>query len=240
MKVLNYIAILAVLSVSGMLGAQTAVTPAQTAPASATSESNGVRVQTTVNNRGINVRVDAQNSSVLASSQDMLNRILAETTKATGTDSHHGKIFNSLISAVKSTLADPNLPVRTPVTVTASIRPDTENSYVSNMSVEMNGERYACDARSTVNADESITTTGNVTVTNENGETRTNAVVLAVRPNGDITGSVGNNSIAERTLAAQTSEFLVLPQSRANQRDSNTSTTSSIIPDNTLISSGQR
>ena len=34
MKVLNYIAILAVLSVSGMLGAQTAVTPVQTAPAS--------------------------------------------------------------------------------------------------------------------------------------------------------------------------------------------------------------
>lgn len=239
MKVLNYIAILAVLSVSGMLGAQTADTPAQTAPASATSEANGIRVQTTLNNREINVRVDAQ-SSVLASSQDMLNRILAETTKATGTDTHHGKIFNSLISAVKSTLSDPNLPARTPVTVTASIRPDTENSYVSNMSVEMNGERYACDARSTVNADESITTTGNVTVTNENGETRTNAVVLAVRPNGDITGSVGNNSIAERTLAAQTSEFLVMPQSRANQRDSNTSTTSSIVPDNTLVSSGQR
>ena len=170
----------------------------------------------------------------------MLNRILAETTKATGTDTHHGKIFNSLISAVKSTLADPNLPARTPVTVTASIRPDTENSYVSNMSVEMNGERYACDARSTVNADESITTTGNVTVTNENGETRTNAVVLAVRPNGDITGSVGNNSIAEKTLAAQTSEFLVLPQSRANQRDSHTSTTSSIVPDNSMLISGQR
>ena len=231
MKVLNYIAILAVLSVSGMLGAQTAVTPAQTAPASATSEANGVRVQTTVNNREINVRVDAQNSSVLASSQDMLNRILAETTKATGTDTLHGKIFNSLISAVKSTLADPNLPARTPV---------TENSYVSNMSVEMNGERYACDARSTVNADESITTTGNVTATNENGETRTNAVVLAVRPNGDITGSVGNSSIAERTLAAQTSEFLVLPQSRANQRDSHTSTTSSIVPDNSMLISGQR
>ena len=240
MKVLNYIAILAVLSVSGMLGAQTAVTPAQTAPASATSEANGVRVQTTVNNREINVRVDAQNSSVLASSQDMLNRILAETTKATGTDTIHGKIFNSLISAVKSTLSDPHLPARTPVTVTASIRPDTENSYVSNMSVEMNGERYACDARSTVNADESITTTGNVTATNENGETRTNAVVLAVRPNGDITGSVGNSSIAERTLAAQTSEFLVLPQSRANQRDSHTSTTSSVVPDNSMLISGQR
>lgn len=239
MKVLNYIAILAVLSVSGMLGAQTAVTPAQTTPASATSEANGVRVQTTVNNREINVRVDAQ-SSVLASSQDMLNRILAETTKATGTDTHHGKIFNSLISAVKSTLSDPNLPARTPVTVTASIRPDTENSYVSNMSVEMNGERYACDARSTVNADGSITTTGNVTATNENGESRTNAVVLAVRPNGDIIGSVGNTSIAERTLAAQTSEFLVMPQSRANQRDSNTSTTSSIVPDNSMITSGQR
>ena len=234
MKVLNYIAILAVLSVSGMLGAQTAVTPAQTAPASATSEANGVRVQTTVNNREINVRVDAQNSSVLASSQDMLNRILAETTKATGTDTHHGKIFNSLISAVKSTLA------RTPVTVTASIRPDTENSYVSNMSVEMNGERYACDARSTVNADGSITTTGNVTATNENGESRTNAVVLAARPNGDITGSVGNTSIAERTLAAQTSEFLVMPQSKANQRDSHTSTTSSIVPDNSMLISGQR
>lgn len=240
MKVLNYIAILAVLSVSGMLGAQTAVTPAQTAPASATSEANGVRVQTTVDNRGINVRVDAQNSSVLTSSLDMLNKILAETTKATGTDTHQGKIFNSLISAVKSTLADPNLTVRTPVTVTASIRLDTENSYVSNMSVEMNGERYACDARSTVNADESITTTGNVTVTNENGESRTNAVVLAVRPNGAITGSVGNNSIAEKTLAAQTSEFLVLTQSRADQRDSNTSTTSSIIPDNTIVSSGER
>ena len=239
MKVLNYIAILAVLSVSGMLGAQTADTPAQTAPASATSEANGVRVQTTVNNREINVRVDAQ-SSVLASSQDMLNRILAETTKATGTDTHHGKIFNSLISAVKSTLSDPNLPARTPVTVTASIRPDTENSYVSNMSVEMNGERYACDARSTVNADGSITTTGNVTATNENGESRTNAVVLAARPNGDITGSVGNTSIAERTLAAQTSEFLVMPQSKANQRDSHTSTTSSIVPDNSMITSGQR
>ena len=106
MKVLNYIAILAVLSVSGMLGAQTAVTPAQTAPASATSEANGVRVQTTVNNREINVRVDAQNSSVLASSQDMLNRILAETTKATGTDTLHGKIFNSLISAVKKVAID--------------------------------------------------------------------------------------------------------------------------------------
>ena len=108
------------------------------------------------------------------------------------------------------------------------------------MSVEMNGERYACDARSTVNADESITTTGNVTATNENGESRTNAVVLAVRPNGDIIGSVGNTSIAERTLAAQTSEFLVLPQSKANQRDSHTSTTSSIVPDNSMITSGQR
>ena len=112
MKVLNYIAVLAVLSVGGMLGAQTPA-PAASAP-QAVSADNGISVQASVNDKEVSVKVDAEARGLLVSSKDMLKRVVAETLKAIGADTHQGKVFNALMAAVESSMGDPNASVEGP------------------------------------------------------------------------------------------------------------------------------
>lgn len=241
MKVLNYIAVLAVLSVGGMLGAQTPA-PAASAPQAA-GASNGIRVQASVNDKEVSVKVDAEARGLLVSSKDMLKRVVAEALRAIGADTHQGKIFNALMASVETSMGDPNAPAEGPVSLTVSIKPDSENVYNSNLSFEMNGVKFASEAKSTVNYDESITTTGNVTVTSPDGAARTNPIILATSANGVITGSVGNSSVADTTVAAAVSENLVRTHSSADAADGGTSasttTSTSVLPDNTIVSSGQ-
>ena len=235
MKVLNYIAVLAVLSVGGMLGAQTPA-PAASAP-QAVSADNGISVQASVNDKEVSVKVDAEARGLLVSSKDMLKRVVAETLKAIGADTHQGKVFNALMAAVESSMGDP-ASVEGPVSLTVSIKPDSENVYNSNLAFEMNGVKFASQAKSTVNYDDSITTVGNVTVTSPDGASKTNPIILATSASGVITGSVGSASVADKTVDAAVSESIVMTHSKADAVDGGTSasttTTTSILPDNTL------
>lgn len=236
MKVLNYIAVLAVLSVGGMLGAQTPA-PAASAP-QAVSADNGISVQASVNDKEVRVKVDAEARGLLVSSKDMLKRVVAETLKAIGADTHQGKVFNALMAAVESSMGDPNASVEGPVSLTVSIKPDSENVYNSNLAFEMNGVKFASQAKSTVNYDDSITTVGNITVTSPDGASKTNPIILAMSASGVITGSVGSASVADKTVDAAVSESIVMTHSKADAVDGGTSasttTTTSILPDNTL------
>lgn len=236
MKVLNYIAVLAVMSVGGMLGAQTPA-PADSAPQAA-SAANGIRVQSSLNDNEVTVKVDAEAKGLIVSSEDMLKKILAEVLKTIGADTHQGKIFNALMVAVKSSMGSPNDPAEGPVSLSVSIKHDSENIYRSNMDFEMNGAKVVSDSKSVVNADQSITTTGNVTVTSPDGAAKTSPIVLDTSVGGSITGSVGNASVADKTVDSARSETLVQTQSKSDALETSGSS-SNVIPDNTIIISGQ-
>lgn len=236
MKVLNYIAVLAVLSVGGMLGAQTPA-PAASAPQAA-GAANGIRVQAAVNDKEVSVKVDADSHGLLVSSKDMLKKVVAEALKAIGADTHQGKVFNALMVAVESSMGDPNTPAEGPISLALSIKPESDNVYNSNLAFEMNGVKFASDAKSTVNPDQSVTTTGNVTVTSPDGVSKTNPVLLATSADGVVTGSVGSASVADKTVGAAASEAVVQTQSKTDALETSGSS-SNVIPDNTLVSSGQ-
>lgn len=235
MKVLNYIAILSVLSMGGMLNAADNVAPQQ--PQTVEKSANGFRVQTSVTDKEVAVKIDADNKDALLSSDDMMKKILKESVKALSSNSNHAKIVNALMTSIKASIKDVNEPVKGPVSFRVSLRPESENEINSTVSMNLNDRKFVSEAKSTVNPDQSVSTIGNVSVTEANGVTSTNPVAVKTDANGAITGTVGASAVADKTVEAQAGELLVETQSNS---DSKTNESKNVRPDNTIVTSGQR
>lgn len=228
MKVLNYIAILAVLSAGGFasaVAAEATAQPQQTASAS----SNGISVQTSVNDGQVSVKVDAENKSALVSEDEMLKKILQQTLKSLGKDSVHAKIVNALISAIRSELSDPNAPSEGPISITVAINPDGD-AFNSTLAYESKSTKASIDAKSTIDANGDVQTNGKISVASDGKEAQSSDLALATKANGQVSGNVGNSSVVDNSSVSTVAE----------NPATNADAPINIVPDNTIVVSGDR
>lgn len=229
MKLLKYIAVLAVLSLSGLAYAQTASELGEDGLAVTTSLENGIVK--------IDIKMDVTNPT--ASSEDAINKAVAEALKASGTNTNYAKAITASIAAVKAAVKDLNYPAKGTVTLNISLK---NTVYESNPAIEVHtalevgGKSYDAQTRSVFLPNGNVNTTGNVVV---DGSAESTPIVVNTDAAGKITGSAGPKTIDDVTPERAVVENLaVSPEDNEDSPDSNIQGV--VIPDNTIVSTEVR
>ena len=226
MKVLNYIAILALLSSGGFASAVAAEANAQPQQA-ASASSNGISVQVSVDDGKVSVKVDAENKSALVSEDEMLKKIHAQILKSLGKDSVHAKIVNALISAIRAELSDPNAPSEGPISISVVINPDGD-AFNSTLAYESKSTKASIEAKSIIDANGDVKTNGKISVASDGKEAQSSDIALATKDNGQVFGNVGNSGVVDNSSVSTVAE----------NPATNADAPINIVPDNTIVVSG--
>lgn len=227
MKLLKYIAVLAVLSLSGLAYAQTAPELG----------SDGLAVTTSLENGIVKIGIKMYVTNPTASSEDAIKKAVAEALKASGTNTNYAKAITASIAAIKAAVKDVNYPAKGTVSLNISLK---NTVFESNPAIEANtvlsvgGKTYDSQTRSVFMPDGSVKTEGNISVDNS-----TTPVVVTTDPAGKITGfagkSVVDDTTAERAIA---DNLTVSPYD--NEDSPQSAIMDNVIPDNTIVSTETR
>ena len=219
MKTLKYALILASMIISGALFAQ------DNAPA----KSDGVKVSSRVENGVITLVIEGSQDSKFVSCDDTLKDIVTRALSILGPKTQMAKAVEAAVAAVKANLKDPKAPSAGKIFVQVQVYPDQEKPIVDvKTDIQMAGERYQADTKSTIADDGSVTTTGKVVVTDQQGVSKTSPVDVATKPSGDIVAQGPQGPVSEKSQGQ-------LPVAEApSVSDSDASVT---MPDNTIVSS---
>ena len=226
MKLLKYIAVLAVLSLSGLAYAQTAPELG----------SDGLAVTTSLENGIVKIGIKMYVTNPTASSEDAIKKAVAEALKASGTNTNYAKAITASIAAIKAAVKDVNYPAKGTVSLNISLK---NTVFESNPAIEANtvlsvgGKTYDSQTRSVFMPDGSVKTEGNISVDNST------PVVVTTDPAGKITGfagkSVVDDTTAERAIA---DNLTVSPYD--NEDSPQSAIMDNVIPDNTIVSTETR
>ncbi|MFR6032238.1 MAG: hypothetical protein ACLUKN_03070 [Bacilli bacterium] len=107
-----YIAVLAVLSLSGLAYAQTAPELG----------SDGLAVTTSLENGIVKIAIKMDVTNPTASSEDAIKKAVAEALKASGTNTNYAKAITASIAAVKAAVKDVNYPAKGTVSLNISLK----------------------------------------------------------------------------------------------------------------------
>ena len=238
MKIIKYIAVLAALSIGAFASA-----------APAPQQSEAISVQTSVKNGVISLVLKADVKSSVVSVDDIYKQMLKEALAALGEKSKQGKVVNSVMSALRASIDNWNESAKGPVVLDIHIDPEFDDSMHATIVFEAAGKTYNSVTTSEfVRANDAVTTTGNVTVKNEKGETKTSGLTLNTDANGVTTGGVAEGSVAEPTEAAKNDQALVQSPTQADAANNGGESTSAdaapdntvVVPDNTIVVSGSK
>lgn len=227
MKLLKYIAILAVLSLSGLAYAQT----------ESELGADGLAVTTSLENGIVKIAIKMDVTNPTASSEDAIKKAVAEALKATGTNTNYAKAITASIAAIKAAVKDVNFPAKGLVTLNVSLKNtvvETNPAIEANTLLSVGGKTYDAQTRSIFMPDGSVKTEGNISEGNS-----TTPVVVTTDPTGKISGAAGEKVVDDVTAERAIAETLaVSPADNPNSPQS--SILSDVIPDNTIVSTETR
>ena len=136
--------------------------------------------------------------------------------------------------AIKSALADPNASALGSVSVSFAISnkvDGADNVAAVKTVATVAGDTYEANTETRFNPETQVASTqGNVS---SKASAAAKPVIMTVDANGKATGSVGNATVADTTVDTAAKEALLTPTS---VQEAETSTT--IVPDNTIVASG--
>ncbi len=240
-NIIKYALILAIAS-SGVAFAQTAVL-ASGAEAPKVAASDKLSVKAAVKDGVVRVTVSGKVDLKTTSAEDALKDAIGATLKAVGIRSNLARAIESVMSAIKNHLTDRNYPAAGDIALTVVVTPNADTGIIdTKVDLSIAGEKYESTAKSTFSTDGSVSTTGNITKTDEQGNKSTSGMLVNIAPNGDMTTIGEKGTVQSKTAAAEAAEAVVNPDAVQNDigGGSKADSESTILPDNSIITTAER
>lgn len=242
MNIVKASLLIATISLSGALFAQTNAPAAQQPAAPAAQAQQGLSVSASVKDGVITINVSGNPQQALASNEDVFKEMLKRALEAAGMNTGIARAVEASMNAIKAHLLDGNSTVSGDVQLTVIVNPDINNGVVSTkIEMALDGNKYSSDTKSTFDANGNISTSGNVTVVSKDGKSTTSPAVVTTDANGKITVSSNGATIVAQSEAAQNAQNLSNPNTVPNEVGGGSNAVSgdngSVIPDNTVVTS---
>ena len=240
-NIIKYALILAIAS-TGVAFAQTAA-PASSAEAPKAVASDKLSVKAAVKDGVVRVSVSGKIDIKTTSAEDALKDAIAAALKSVGIRSNLAKAVESVMSAIKNALTDRNYPAAGDINLAVVATPNADTGVIeTKVDLNIAGEKYEATAKSTFASDGSVSTTGNVTKTDEQGNKSTSGAIVNIDSNGNMTTIGEKGSVQSKTTAAATAEAVVNPDVVQNDigGGAKADSDSTVLPDNSIITTAER